>query len=51
MLAVLLAFALLAAAVILNGGGLGRGCAVPGTTCAGQMPVRAASLAKAFAVR
>jgi hypothetical protein len=50
-LATLLAFALLATAVVLHGGGLGRGCPVRGVTCTGQMPVRTASLAKTFAVR
>jgi hypothetical protein len=50
-LAALLAFVLLAAAVVLNGAGPGRGCAVPGTTCAGQLPVRATPVARAFAVR
>jgi hypothetical protein len=50
-LAALLAFVLLAAAVVLNGVGAGRGCAVPGTTCAGQLPVRATPVAGALAVR
>jgi hypothetical protein len=50
-LAVLLVFGLLAAAMVLTGGGLGRGCPLPGTACAGQLPVHAASLDRAFTVR
>ena len=50
-IAVLLAFALLATAVVLDGGSFGRECPVPGTTCAGQFPVRGASLTMGFAVR
>jgi hypothetical protein len=50
-IAALLAFALLAAAAVLNGGGLGRGCPVSGGSCAGQLPVRATSIARTFAVK
>jgi hypothetical protein len=50
-IAVLLAFALLATAVVLDGGSFGRGCSVPGTTCTGQFPGHGASFSQGFAVR
>jgi hypothetical protein len=44
-------FGLLAPVVVLTGTGLGREWPLPGTSCAGKLPVHAASLARAFAVR
>jgi len=50
-LAFVLAFALLAGAATLSGGGHGRRCPPPGTTCAWPMPGHPAWLARAFAVK
>jgi len=50
-LALLLAFALLAGAVALAGAGRARACPLPGTTCAGQLPAHAAWLAGPLPVR
>src|SRR5215471_429605 len=50
-LALVLAFALLAGAMTFGGGGRGRRCPQPGITCAWTWPGHTAGLGRVFAVR